>query len=324
MLHHDPSRHAPDPVTAAATAAPVGPGAVETTVADATNAAREPEHQARPGPLQRFFRLDNRFLAPVLITCILLGGQLTFGILESWTRTLLAISVAILLELVLGRFITGKWPHLASAYISGISVGILIRSPMFWPYALCSALSILSKYVLRWRDRHLWNPSNFGVSAMLFLHPTAVATLSIQWGNSLWPMLIIWCLGSIIIMRLRRFHICLTYVASFLLLSFVRSQITGNPWAASVAPLTGPMYQLFVFFMITDPKTTVCSRRGQCVVAFLVALVEMLFRLAEVVHAPYYALFLVGPTANAIDIAWQGRTRQRALQDARQEVPASG
>jgi Na+-translocating ferredoxin:NAD+ oxidoreductase RnfD subunit len=254
-------------------------------------------------PWQRFFSLNNRFLAPLLITCILLFGQLVFGMLESWSRTLLAIFTSIAMEIVLSRAITGKWPHLASAYISGISIGILVRSPFFWPYVLCAALSIMSKYVLRWRGRHLWNPSNFGVSAMLYLYPAAVASLSIQWGNSLWPMAVVWCLGSIIIVRLKRFHICLTYVATFLALSWVRSQVTGKPWSASVAPLTGPMYQLFVFFMITDPKTTVKTRWGQCVVAALVAVVEMLLRLGEVVDAPYYALFLVGPAANVIEIA---------------------
>ncbi|MCA8993234.1 MAG: RnfABCDGE type electron transport complex subunit D [Planctomycetaceae bacterium] len=253
--------------------------------------------------LSWFFSLENRFLAPMLITCILLGGQLTFGMLESWSRTFLAIGASILMELMLGRLMVGKYPYLASAYISGISVGILIRSPFVWPYAMCAALSIMSKYVLRWRDRHLWNPSNFGVSAMLFLYPAAVATLSIQWGNSLWPMAIIWCLGAVIIMRLKRFHICLTYVISFLALSYLRTMITGKPWASTVAPLTGPMYQLFVFFMITDPKTTVRTKWGQCLVAFLVAVVEMTLRLAEVIHAPYYALFLVGPAAVAIEIA---------------------
>jgi len=260
------------------------------------------EPQPSPPLWRRFFSLSNRFLAPILITCILLTGQLVFGMLESWSRTFLAIFTSIAMEVVLSRVMFGKWPHMASAYISGISVGILIRSPFFWPYALCSALSILSKYVLRWRGAHLWNPSNFGVSAMFFLYPAAAASLSIQWGNSLWPMIVIWCLGSIIISRLKRFHICLTYVATFLLLSLVRSQVTGNPWSASVAPLTGPMYQLFVFFMITDPKTTVNSRWGQCVVAALVAVVEMLLRLGEVIHAPYYALFLVGPVAKTIEL----------------------
>lgn len=253
----------------------------------------------------RFFSLDNRFLAPALITCILLGGQLTFGMLESWTQTLLAIGAAIACELVLGKLMVGKFPHLASAYISGISVGILIRSPFLWPYALCAILSIVSKYVLRWRQRHLWNPSNFGVSAMLFLYPAAVAGLSVHWGNNLWPMLVIWCLGSLTILRLKRFHICLTYAVSFVLFSAVRSLLTDTRFITNVAPLTGPMYQLFVFFMITDPRTTVSTKWGQCLVAFLIALVEMLLRLAQLIYAPFYALFLVGPMALAIEVAWK-------------------
>jgi enediyne biosynthesis protein E5 len=256
--------------------------------------------------------LDNRYLAPVLITGILLVGQLSFGILESYTRTLLAIASSIVMELILGRLITGKWPHLASAYITGISVGILIRSPAIWPYILCSLISITSKYAIRWHGRHLWNPSNLGVSAMLFLAPAAVASLSVQWGNALWPMLVIWLLGSLIIWRLRRHHICATYVLSFLVLSGVRSAVTDDPWLATVAPITGPMYQLFVFFMITDPKTTVRTKWGQCLVAFAVALAEAILRLNRVVHAPYYALFLVGPAANALEIWWDSRRQAAA------------
>lgn len=277
-----------------------------TTTISSPNLAPSPSSPTRRRPV---LSLDNRFLAPVLITGILLAGQIGFGILESYTRTLLAIGSSIVMELILGRLIVGKWPHLASAYITGISVGILIRSPFLWPYILCSLISITSKYAIRWHGRHLWNPSNLGVSAMLFLAPATVASLSIQWGNALWPMLVIWLLGSLIIWRLRRFHICATYVASFLILSGVRSVLTGDPWLATVAPITGPMYQLFVFFMITDPKTTVRTRWGQCAVAFAVALVEAILRLNRVVHAPYYALFLVGPAANALEIWWDSRRR---------------
>jgi Na+-translocating ferredoxin:NAD+ oxidoreductase RnfD subunit len=256
---------------------------------------------------RRRLSFDQRFLAPLLITCILLGGQLSFGFLESYSRTALAIIAAIVVELVLARLFTGKWPHLASAYISGISVGILIRSPAIWPYALCSMIAITSKYLLRVKNRHIWNPSNFGICAMLVLAPTAVATLSIQWGNSLWPMLVIWALGSAIIWRLKRFHITATYVVSFIFFAFVRHLVTGHPFQAEVAPITGPMYQLFVFFMITDPKTTVRSKLAQCFVAVAVAFVETILRLMQVVHAPYYALFLVGPTANLIEIRLTSR-----------------
>src|ERR1700682_5032716 len=209
---------------------------------------------------KRFVSLENRYIAPIFITLILLVGHLSFGILESYHKTLLAIVASIGTELILSRLFFGKWPNLASAYITGISVGILVRSPAFWPYAVCSIVSIMSKYVLRIKGRHLWNPSNFGISVLLFLAPETVASLSIQWGNYLLPMIVIWCLGSVIIWRLRRFHITGIYVASFLVFAFVRSWLTGSPWQAEVAPITGPMYQLFIFFMITDPRTTVRSK----------------------------------------------------------------
>lgn len=278
--------------------------------------------ESRPS-WKRHLTFENRFVAPGLITVILLVGQLQYGILESWSRTFLAIGTSIVCEAVLGLLLLGRIPHLASAYITGISVGILIRSPFYWPFALCSALSIMTKYVLRWKNRHLWNPSNFGVSALLFLYPAAVASLSIQWGNFVWPMLVVWTLGSIIIYRLHRFHICLTYVVSFVTLAAVRSALTDVPFFASVAPLTGPMYQLFVFFMITDPRTTVSSKWGQCLVAFLVAVVEMILRLNEVIHAPYYSLFLVGPTALTMELAWKSRKTPAATSPDNEPVPAT-
>ena len=246
---------------------------------------------------RRVFTIENRFLPPILITCILLAAHISFGVLESYQRTALAIASAIATELLMGRLTYGRWPHPASAYITGISVGILTRSPFYWPYALISFISIASKYVLRLDGRHLWNPSNFGMSAVLLLAPATVSLLSIQWGNTLWPMVVIWVLGTAIVWRVGRLHISATYVASFLVFSLVRSVVSGTPWLATVAPITGPMYQLFIFFMVTDPKTTVRSTSGQCVVVFLVALVEAVLRLAEVVYAPFYALCLVGPAA---------------------------
>ncbi|MCY4598796.1 MAG: hypothetical protein OXF27_02615 [Acidobacteria bacterium] len=149
----------------------------------------------------------------------------SYGILESYDRTLLAMVTSLLAEAVLGRLTYGRWPHLASAYTTGISVGILIRSPFVWPY-----------------------------------------------------------------------------VAAFLVLALVRSWLGGGAWLAEAAPITGSMYQLFVFFMITDPRTTVRSRRAQCAVVLGVAVAEGVLRLAEVVYAPFYALFLVGPAAMLLDL----------------------
>jgi Na+-translocating ferredoxin:NAD+ oxidoreductase RnfD subunit len=251
---------------------------------------------------QALQKVDNRLLPPILITCILVTAHLNFGILEAYERTALAIVTAIAAELILGKITYGVWVHPASAYISGISVGILVRSPFLWPYFFASFISILSKYVLRWKGRHLWNPSNLGVSAVLFLAPQTVSLLSIQWGNNLWPMLVIWILGFAIVWRVGRLHVSASYVVAFLVFALVRSAITGNPWQSTIAPITGPMYQLFIFFMVTDPKVAVRTKTGQVVVVILVAFVEMLLRLNEVIYAPFYALFLVGPAALLLEM----------------------
>jgi enediyne biosynthesis protein E5 len=279
-----------------------------------------PEAVASPaltsGGARSRFQIDKRYLAPILVTMVLVVGQITFGFLESWGRTMLAIATAIAIELVLGKLFTGKIPHLASAYISGISIGMLVRSPEIWPYALCSAISISSKYLIRVDGRHLWNPSNLGIVAMLVLAADTVASLSVQWGNTLLPMVTVWLFGAVIINALGRFHITLTYVISFIAFAAVRAAVTGHPFLAEAAPITGPMYQLYIFFMITDPKTTVRTKRGQMLTVVVVAAVEAALRLMQFVHAPYYALFIVGPIANLIEIAGDRKKRAQAAAPA--------
>lgn len=267
--------------------------------------------RSRPPLWKQWLSLNNRYVPPVFITLILLGGQVSFGILDSFERTLLAIVTAIGLELILGRIFLGKWLNVASAYITGISVGILLRSPAFWPYAIAAALAITSKYVLRFKGRHLWNPSNLGISIVLFLLPASAVMLSIQWGNNLVSMIVIWLLGSVIIWRLKRFHISATYAVSFLVLAVIRAWMLHEPWLSEVSPITGPEYQLFIFFMITDPKTTVRSKKGQCIVVFFVALLEMFFRLNSSVYAELYALCWVGPIALLVEM-WLDSRRAKS------------
>ena len=234
-----------------------------------------------------------RYVPPVFITIILLVGHFTFGMLDSFQNVVAAIGASLLTEIILARLVLGTWKNLSSAYITGISVGILIRSTMIWPYVITAVISIMSKYVLRYKGRHLWNPSNLGVSWMLFMAPFSVAGLSIQWGNNMLAVAVIWFLGLVIVWRARRLHITLTYVLSFVVFAYLRSLLIGGAFFAELAPLTGPMYQLFIFFMITDPATSVRGKKGQILVAFLVAFVEFVLRMDQFIYAPFYALFLV-------------------------------
>ena len=273
-----------------------------------------------------FFRwvlrqIDGRYHAPVFITVILVGAQVYYGVLEnysvpwlgtltggwitSFSPTFMAILAAIGAEMVLGRLAYGKWINPASAYISGISAGILIKSPELWPFVLCAMISIASKYALRVNGRHLWNPTNFGVTVLLVLAPLHTASLSVQYGNVLWANVLIWTLGILILWKIGKLHIPVTFAAVYLLLSPLRCWATGNAWATEIAPLTGPMYQLYMCFMITDPKTTTHRKWSQCLVAALVAVAETGFRLAP-------TWFVAAPEMLSFDAPYSGAVRRRA------------
>lgn len=249
-------------------------------------------------------KIPPNFIGPLLITAVVVTAHISFGVLDGWEKFAVAVGVAMLTEVVFHRIVTGQWRNLSSAYISGNSAGILVRSPMIWPFALCAAISIASKYVFRFKGSHIWNPTNFGIVIMLLIATDSMAVLSIQWGSNMWAMLTIWLVGFFVISKVKLFHVSAVYVISFLFFAWIRSIFTGELFLAEIAPLTGPMYQLFVLFMITDPKTTVSTKNGRMVVAFLIALAEMFFRLGEAVYAPFYALFIIGPIALILDKLW--------------------
>jgi len=262
----------------------------------------------------RASKIDPRYLIAFLITLVLLAAQLRYHMLGSYDRLVLALGVCMLTEALLSWFDRGKVVNLLSAYISGISLTLLIKPQggALWPFILGGFLAISSKYVLRYRENHLWNPTNFAVAALLLLAPDRVSVLSHQFGNDLTTNLVIWAFGLIIAARVGVLHITLTYVASFLVLNSVRATLLGQPVLAEIAPITGPMYQLFVFFMITDPRTIVRGRRRQIVVAILIAVMETLIRFASDKGWPlptafnvapaFLALALVGPVAKWLDL----------------------
>ena len=92
----------------------------------------------------------------------------------------------------------------------------------------------------------------------------------------------------------------------FVPLSVLRALLTDHLIKTELAPLTSPMFQLYIFFMITDPKTTTKTWGRQVAVAVLVAVMETYFRLAwRDVHSLYHALFTVGPITNLIEIVYE-------------------
>lgn len=263
---------------------------------------------------QRASEIDSRYLIAFLITLVLLSAQLRYQMVGGYHRFLIALAVCTATEALLSWFDRGRVVNLLSAYISGISLTLLEKPQggAIWPLMLGGFLAISSKYVLRYRGQHLWNPTNFAICAMLLLAPGHVSVLSHQFGNDVVTNLVIWGFGLVIAARVGVLHITLTYIACFLVLNGLRAALFGQLVLPEIAPITGPMYQLFIFFMITDPRTVVKGRKAQIVVAVMIALVESLIRLASdkglVLPTAFnaapalLALGTVGPIAKWLDV----------------------
>ncbi len=280
-----------------------------------------------PSSEKSFFqRIDPRWYSSTLLSTFLVIGQWRFQILgDSYLPWALALGTAIVTELVLGRLASGQWVNLLSAYISGNSVAILLKpaGSLLWPFVLCAFLSIVSKYVLAWRGKHLWNPTNFGVCVMLVMASSVVSMLSHQWGNELWTVGILWCLGGLTVYRAKVWHVTLSWLAAFVAFAALRAfVIDGGRFQTELAPITGPMYTMFMFFMVTDPKTIVRGKGLQIAIAILIAAVECVIRLlaewdvigvdnALAVAPPMFALFFVGPPLLALQL-WLNPPKQPA------------
>src|SRR5438552_11617892 len=125
----------------------------------------------------RLGQLDPRYLVSFLITLILVLGEARYGILGGYDRLAISLGVCVATELALARLVGGRGAALQSAYVTGISLALLLkpRAGLLWPFALGAFLAIASKYVLAYRGQHLWNPRNFAVSLLPVAAPARVA-----------------------------------------------------------------------------------------------------------------------------------------------------
>ncbi len=223
-----------------------------------------------------------------------------------------------------------------SAYITGNSVVILGKPApgILWPYWIGAIIAITSKYVVRYRGQHLWNPTNFSFCVLLLLAPHSMSLLSHQWGNDVVTWFVLG-VGLMVVWRAGLMHISGTYAVAFTALAFVRALLAHSPassddlWSRFVneaGPITGPMYMLLMFFMLTDPRTVLRSKRGRVTVVILIALVEFGIRLLAdtpfrgldvlLTGPPIFALGIVGPIAKWLEL------RRVAVAPAAVAVPA--
>jgi Na+-transporting NADH:ubiquinone oxidoreductase subunit NqrB len=207
-----------------------------------------------------------------------LAALLTYGMV--WLDFDISVSrVALLLATVLGtqwvgsRLIGGaaRFESSApSALISGLSLCLLLRTNRSDLAALAAIVTIAGKFLIRVGGKHVFNPTNGGIVAMLLLTDQVWVSPG-QWGSAAYFAFLLACAGSLVVNRAARSDVTCAFIVFYCALLLGRSSYVGEPLTIPFHRLESGALLLFTFFMISDPKTTPDSRIGRVVFAALVA-----------------------------------------------------
>jgi len=240
---------------------------------------------------------DPRLHLAATIISLQIIGQVGFHFRVSIAQILVAILTCAVLEvgIAMRRQHVLMWP--ASAMLTGNGVAFVLRVPGtvhgdwwsmrgWWIFAGTAAFSLLSKYIFTWRGEHIFNPSNIGlVTCFLLLPVTKAEPLDFWWGPmSPWLVLalcVILAGGFTILSRLSLLRVALTFWATFAagiaILAAAGHEMTARWHLGPIGGfsfwwllVTSPEILVFLFFMITDPKTA--PRGGRTRVWYAIAI----------------------------------------------------
>jgi Na+-translocating ferredoxin:NAD+ oxidoreductase RnfD subunit len=286
----------------------------------------------------------RRFATAITILNIL--GHTVLGFEMSYAAPLVALlaaySTEILLEVLESRRL-GRKPRflgpgttfvdfMLSAHISGLAVSMLLYSnDRLLPIAFAAAAAIGSKHLFRvgtnGASRHIFNPSNLGITATLLAFPWVgiaqpymfTENLSFGWSWFL-PALII-CSGSFLnTVFTKRIPLIVSWLGAFVLQAALRHFLLGNLFLPSLNPMTGVAFLLFTFYMVTDPATTPTTVRGQIAFGASVAAAYGTLMAFHIVFGLFFGLTAVCAGRGALLYA-KSLAAQRAEAKERLEMP---
>ncbi|HEY7522176.1 MAG TPA: hypothetical protein VH720_00780 [Candidatus Limnocylindrales bacterium] len=246
---------------------------------------------------------DPRLHVAAVIISIHVLGQVALGFQVTVFQILAAILTCAVLEVAL-TFRQSRafvWP--ASAMLTGSGVALILRvvgtragdpwgTNDVGVFAVVAGLSLLSKYVIRYRGSHVFNPSNIGlVVTFLVLGSARVEPLDFWWAPLGIPMIAAYLIivgGGLLITA--RLHLLALAAAYWSALTVGVGILAGSGhcmtarWA--FAPVCGfdfwrvivtsPEVMVFLFFMITDPRTVPAGHVARVVFAVLVGVLSAL------------------------------------------------
>lgn len=194
---------------------------------------------------------------------------------------------------------------LLPTHITSLALAMfMLTNDRLGPIVFAVLVAVCSKYVLRIQtptgSRHFLNPSNTGIVITLMVFPwIGIATPSQFTAEFLgyWDWLVVGfviCLGSFLNWRLtRRIPLILAWVGAFIMQAIVRNWFMGEPVMPSLAPMSGFVFYLFTFYMVSDPGTTPASVRHQIIFGSAVGLAYGCLMLLNVRFTIFFALAVV-------------------------------
>ncbi|PYM77598.1 MAG: hypothetical protein DME03_04045 [Candidatus Rokuibacteriota bacterium] len=213
---------------------------------------------------------------PRLYQIATLAGLLGYGVcwldLEVQPQTAVVIVASALAAQLACERLAGR-PRFdpRSALISGLSLCLLLRTESPVVAGLAAVVAIASKFTLRVRGKHVFNPTNFALVAMMLVTGSVWVSPG-QWGSGVVFAFLLASAGGLVVNRAARADVTGAFLACYAALLVGRSLWLGEPLAIPLHRLESGALVLFAFFMISDPKTTPDSRAGRVLFAALVAL----------------------------------------------------
>jgi Na+-transporting NADH:ubiquinone oxidoreductase subunit NqrB len=212
---------------------------------------------------------DPRLYQIVVLASLLVYGMAGLDFAISVPRAVLLLLTVFATQAV-GDWLEGRPANVRSALISGLSLCLLLRTNRTDLAVLAAVITIAAKFVFRYRGKHIFNPTNGGIVAMLLLTDQVWVSPG-QWGSVAFFAFLMACLGGLVVNRAARSDVTYAFIACYCALMFGRSWYLGDPFAIPLHRLESGSLLLFTFFMISDPKTTPDSRAGRVLFAALVA-----------------------------------------------------
>lgn len=239
---------------------------------------------------------DPRWIFMLFHASYVVGGHLLLNFNRSPNQIVTALVACALLEVIYTYAMTRMFIVPISGIISGLGLALLFTAPgIGWLMPLAAFITMTGKYVVTWRGHHVYNPTNL---ALVILIAASSGQVSIapayQWGGYWQVLVVVFALGMIIAWRAKKLPLVVAFCITYALGALLRAQLTHQPAELTLyATISGGAFWLFVFFMITDPKTSPPDVRGMILYGVAIGVVDIWFQLHFAVFSLFYALFAV-------------------------------